>query len=133
VTALERLTRALVEGGRVAGDGLEWAAAVSAHTPLSAVGTWGRDGWDLGRWPLVVVATGEAHDAHVLAVYVYVSTFATADELTAAVDLEAFHWWESLGNGPDVSGYQSVDDLPAELRGPFSTARLDRERDGGGS
>ena len=133
MSALDRLRAALTEGGRAAGDGLEWATALSAHTPLSAVASWGRDGWDLGSWPLVVIATGEVDGRHVLAVYVegdvYVSTFATAAELVAAVDLEAFHWWESLGNGPDLTGYERLSELPAELRGPFSTARLE----GGGS
>ena len=129
MTSFERFAEGVVTAGRVAGDGLEWANALSAHTPLSAVASWGRDGWDLGRWPLVVIATGEVDGRHVLAVYVegdvYVSHFATAVDLTDAVDLEAFHWWEQLGNGPDVSGYSTLAEVPAELRGPFSTARLD--------
>ena len=129
MTATDTLAERLKAAGRIAADGMEWAAGVDEHTPLRAVPSWGRDGWDLGRWPLVVVALGEVDGSHVLAVYVegdvYVSTFEAEPDLVAAVDREAWSWWESEGNGPDVSGYETLDDLPAELRGPFSWERLD--------
>jgi hypothetical protein len=46
------IAHALRAGGRAAGDGIEWAAALTETTPLRPVSVWGRDGWDLGRWPL---------------------------------------------------------------------------------
>lgn len=90
-----------------------------------AIPSWGRDGWDLGSWPLVVVllrntAVGERR-RYELAYYVEgdvtVWLFAKPEEREAKVnELAWFHWrWEGA---PWIAGVPEGDE-PAELKGPY--------------
>jgi hypothetical protein len=56
-----------------------------------------------------------------------VDSLPTVEALTAAIDAEALHWWQTLGHGPDVPMGAGVDGLPGRLRGPFTWDRLDNE------
>lgn len=94
--------------------------------------SWGRDGWDLGAWPLVVVAllVDEEHDRYAVATYtegdVTVDRYQSRGALNAAVnEIAEFHWRLGQSLGPD--------DLPegsgllAKHCGPYSQERYERE------
>lgn len=123
-TNLERTVEALKVGARVAGDGMEWAGAVEKLTPLRCPSAWGTEGWDLGRWPLVVVALGEVDGVWLVAQRVegdlYVDRYSTEEEAVAAVDNIAVSWWLSEGNGPPVEEIGTDPDaVPARFRGRY--------------
>lgn len=97
--------------------------------------SWGRNGWDLGSWPLVVFFFrengGPGKVVYELAQYVEgdltVWTFPTDELRSEAVDRMAFWWWRNEGESW-VSGLD-IDDIPDHLRGPFSWARCEAERE----
>ena len=82
---------------------------------------WGRDGYDLGSWPLVMVFFRQRHGFEV-AYYVEgdVVCYAAPTEAirNAIVDEIAFFHWKHQGE-QWVEGYDSVEQLPDELRGPY--------------
>lgn len=121
----------LWEAARFQGDGYDRAAFV-ARFRWRPVASWGRDGWDLGDWPLVMVFFRERRGAFDLCVNcegdAELRSFPTAAERAAHVDGVALFYWRALGNGPDVGGISSVSTMPAEYRGPFSWRRLELER-----
>jgi hypothetical protein len=45
--------------GRGDGDGYDWMDAVAA-TPWAVIPSWGREGWDAGQWPYVIIMTAVA-------------------------------------------------------------------------
>jgi hypothetical protein len=116
------------------GDGYEWIE----HLPAGweAVSSWGRDGWDLGAWPLAVVATYENSETgrYAYGVYtegdVHVTQVETHGDLYAAVDgIAEWYWRNKYALGPP--------DLP-EGRGlldhhrrPFTWWRPDTDGDRG--
>jgi len=111
-----------------------------------AVSSWGRDGWDLGAWPYVVIYTRtasgrfEPHDAagrHELMQIVEgdrtVYRFITEDDLSAAIDY-LFLWYAADHDWAPLT-YDQRDALnvgaltfDAKWRGPFSWERADAER-----
>jgi hypothetical protein len=95
-----------------------------------AIPGWGRDGWDLGSWPLVVIYHRHINDAWQLAYYVEgdlaVYSYPSRALRDAATDCLAFWHWLHAGESW-VDGIATVDDAPAHLRGPFSWDRADRE------
>jgi hypothetical protein len=97
-----------------------------------AVAAWGRDGWDLGSWPLVVIYWREPRaEEFDMAYYVEgdVTTYRFDSSLKreVATDGLAFFHWKHAALGPGVEQYGSAEELPRELRGPYSHARLTRE------
>jgi hypothetical protein len=112
------------------GDGFDSMDAARARR-WEAIPVWGRDGWDLGDWPLVVIYTRHDAGGWYLAENVEgdvtVRSFPDEAQRTAAIDALAFDWWK-YAESPHVAGYATVADLPGELRGPFSWARLDAEQ-----
>jgi hypothetical protein len=87
--------------------------------------SWGRDGWDLGSWPLVSVMFREK-DGQYQVRYdvegdVKISSFATEEERNKYVDGLAFF------GEPWVEGMETVDDMPDYMRGPFTWERLGRD------
>lgn len=111
-------------------DGYEFMAAGTA-AGWSAVAAWGKDGWDLGSWPYVVVLFRDrivkpstldndpAVKAYERATYlegdVTVETFATADDREKATDETALFYWKA--DGADWL------DRGDDLRGPYSRSR----------
>jgi hypothetical protein len=112
------------------GDGYDRMETVKPQG-WRAVPSWGRDGWDLGTWPLVVIYHREADGSFDLATNVEGDAttyrFPTRELRDAATDLIALFYWRSRSE--DWSkGIHTVAEMPANLRGPFSWERLEREK-----
>jgi hypothetical protein len=94
-----------------------------------AIPSWGRDGWDLGSWPLVVVYHRRTQAGFELAECVEgdvtVYRYPTKAQRDAATDQLAFFHWQHNGE-PWVAGIATFADAPAHLRGPFSWARCEQ-------
>lgn len=123
-------------------DGYDWQGRTE-NNGWHMHASWGRDGWDLGDWPYVQY--GSYADDGVFATLNYcegditIKTFATEAEMHADLDRAAlFHWLHrerdrhalegvARRRGKDVQEL-TIDDLPPARRGPFSWARLDREK-----
>lgn len=92
-----------------------------------AIPSWGRDGWDLGSWPLVVISHRRTADGYELAYNVEgditVYRYPTAELREAATDCLAFWHWKRE-NEPWVDGIETFEAAPARLRGRFSWDRL---------
>jgi hypothetical protein len=88
--------------------------------------SWGRDGWDLGSWPLVIIFTRDFGDRQELAYYVEhdvaIYEYETVAGRNDAIDSLAFFHWSSNGESW-TAGVDTVEDMPARLCGPFKTAR----------
>jgi hypothetical protein len=95
---------------------------------------WGNSGWNLGRWPYVVIAAYDPPPDHPqvygLATYVEgdidVTSFPTRAERDAATDRIAAFYWRNYDTGPDDLAANDAD-LAPQHRGPFSWERLDTE------
>ena len=44
-----------------AGDGYDWMETLE-NTAWSILPNWGKDGWDAGAWPLIIVAVTRSRD-----------------------------------------------------------------------
>jgi hypothetical protein len=108
-------------------DGYDRQSLARKHWWL-AVPAWGRDGWNLGSWPLVTIYTREAPDGFYLAENVEgdVTTyrFDMIEERDAATDALAFFHWK-WASEEWVDGIDSAQDMPDHLRGPYSRARTE--------
>ena len=85
-----------------------------------AIPGWGKDGYDLGDWPYVIVFTRNQHGRYDIMYYVEgdVTMYSapTKEIRNAIIDEIAFFHWR----GEEwVEGYDSVDQLPDELKGPY--------------
>lgn len=104
------------------------AIEVAAKSGWRAVSAWGRDGWDLGSWPLVIVFMRERDGRFEVSEYVEgdLTTFRfdTEVERTLKTNDIAFWWWQT-NREPWVEG---LDEPKPEHRGPFTWERLARER-----
>ena len=93
-----------------------------------AISSWGLDGWDLGNWPYVVVYhRRETELAIDVEGDITVQTFPTREERDRKTDETAFFYWKNHGEDW-VRGIDSHEQIPPKLRGPFSWARLEREK-----
>jgi hypothetical protein len=96
------------------------------------VPTWGRDGWEFGAWPYVVVYHRTADNAWQLTENVEgdatVYSYPSRGLRDAATDCLAFSYWKHDQRGW-VSDIDSVDVAPDNLRGPFSWARLEESHE----
>lgn len=85
------------------------------------IGGWGRDGYDLGSWPYVIVFEKKEGDTYNLVLYVEGDVTAykvpTLELRNAIVDEIAFFYWKNHEEDW-VKDYSSVDELPEELKGP---------------
>lgn len=96
------------------------AARAEGWTPIPS---WGRDGWDLGSWPYVIVYHGgETSLAIDVEGDIRIETFATRAERDEKTDRIALMHWKTLEE-PWVQGISSFAQMPAELRGPFTSQR----------
>jgi hypothetical protein len=90
------------------------------------VSSWGRDGWDLGSWPLVIVAHYDGEDRYGLAVYVEGDVEVTAcpnrEERDGATDQVAAFYWRRRSDRPDDLPAEGEELLPHH-RGPYSPDR----------
>ena len=111
------------------GDGYDDMELAEKHGwhPISA---WGKEGWNLGSWPLVIVfyRNLKKEDEILYQVIEYVEGDVTmwscpTKELRQQVtdELAFFHWKHMHEEW--VEGYDSVDQLPPELRGAYGSQR----------
>jgi hypothetical protein len=111
------------------GDGYDDMELAEKHgwQPISA---WGKDGWNLGSWPLVIVfyRNLKKEDEIFYQVIEYVEGDVTmwscpTKEIRQKVtdELAFFHWKHSKEEW--VKDYDSVDQLPDELRGSYGSQR----------
>lgn len=119
------------EAARFAGDGYDRAQYVERFG-FEPVSGWGRDGYDLGEWPYVMVFFRDRSEelrGSVFEVVVnvegdaYSHEFPTAGEREAWVDDWAFREWKHHER-EWVAGLEAP---TPELRGRFSWRRLRRE------
>lgn len=110
-------------------DGYDWIDTM-AGAGWTTISSWGRDGWDLGDWPYVVISVKSDPDGEGFGYCqrcegdLDVRWFATRDELFAHIDTVAAWYWEHLSNGPD-----NYDPNDPKFKGPFSWKRLEREKE----
>jgi len=102
------------------GNGHDWIDALTDGWHV--VPAWGRDGWDLGAWPLVIVAHHDRHQLHAVATYIEgdleVQAFASRADRDTATDHIAAYYWRANNNGPaDLP--DSDADLADHHRGPY--------------
>lgn len=90
------------------------------------ISSWGKEGFDLGAWPLVIVFWRESEATFEVIEYVegdatlYVCpTKEIRNQITD--EIAFFHWKHTAQEW--VTPYASVDELPSELRGPYGKAR----------
>lgn len=89
-----------------AGDGWDWIDALTGG--WAAAGVWGCDGWNLGSWPLVIIAVCriDTSNGAVWGVCTYVegdldvTAHLTRDAMIQAVDQIAEFYWRHLEHGP---------------------------------
>lgn len=93
-----------------------------------AIPSWGRDGWDLGSWPLVVVYHRQSPNGWEMAVNVEGDVtcyrFPTRELLDEATDLEAFFYWHWAGE-QWIEGAKTASEMPDHCRGPYSSRRAE--------
>lgn len=101
-------------------DVIELAEARKWH----ALPGWGEDGYDLGNWPYVIVFFRNRQTHYDIIYYVegdIVMYSAPTKELRNAIidEIAFFHWRQQEEEW--VAGYDSVDQLPSNLKGPCRT------------
>jgi hypothetical protein len=84
---------------------------------------WGKaEGYNLGSWPLIIVFFGRVSNLYHLVYYVEGDitqyAFPTKELRAACTDEIAFFHWKHQGE-EWVAEYETVDQLPEELRGPY--------------
>ncbi|WP_431983802.1 hypothetical protein [Streptomyces qinglanensis] len=112
------------------GDGYDWIRELPVG--WHAVGVWGSEGWDLGAWPLQVVAHYDCPLdltpalAHYVEGDVTVRAFGSREARDAATDEIALSVWQWEENGPALAELPAEDtpaaDIPARFRGPYRPA-----------
>ncbi|GAA1836071.1 hypothetical protein GCM10009795_096560 [Nocardioides hankookensis] len=122
--------------GHAAATAWEWMDRLPAG--WSPVPAWGRDGWDLGDWPYVVVVhynppTTDCAQVYAVATYIEgdleAHAFTTRTERDAETDDIAICQWRHNSTGPaDLSAYD--DNIAPEHRGPAHLDRLLDPTDG---
>ena len=96
--------------------------AVAEQCGWEAIAGWGKDGYDLGDWPYVVVYSRKVGSMHQVAIYVEGDMTAyqvpSLEVRNAIIDDTAFFYWKHKEQ-EWVQGYSTVENLPPELRGPY--------------
>ena len=106
--------------------GYDWIGALSGGWYV--VPSWGSRGWDLGRWPLVIVAHYDSDGDGLYGLAVYIegdideTAYRTREERDQATDLQAAASWREFEHGPRNLP-ASDDQLQRHHRGPYSTTR----------
>jgi len=108
-----------------ADDGYSWIQEVAEHKPeWKAVPSWGRDGWDLGDWPFVIVMHRDADTFDVLTFVegdITILQFETKEGRDAETDRIALFYWLNRSE-PWAEGV-TPEAIPEHLRGPYSSER----------
>lgn len=116
------------------GDGYDWMGEAEAAGWV-AIGGWGRDGWDLGDWPYVIILTCVARvpceevTRNVYGVASYCEgdverwAFDTHEERIWKLDELAHFYWRLRWDSPPYA--PPIGPLPEELFGPYSARRVE--------
>ena len=87
------------------------------------ISSWGKDGWDMGSWPLVSVSQRTLAGKYQILTYsegdVTIETYDTEQERLTALDAIAEFYWRQLGEGPTDMARYPEGQLPAEYRGYY--------------
>ncbi len=116
---------------RMRGDcGYDIMEPASAHgwQPISG---WGRDGWNMGSWPYVVMYHRRTADAWQVAYYVEgdLTIYSYPDRELCLAGLDCLALWHWKHDGEEwAAGIDRVEDAPGHLRGAYSSKRLDAEK-----
>jgi hypothetical protein len=106
------------------GDGYEVMAYMEKRK-WEAVDGWGKAGWNLGSWPLVIIFFRDRENFFDVVEYVEGDATMYAcptEEIREQItnELALFHWQHNPHNPPPgMEIYTSVDTLPDELKGPY--------------
>jgi hypothetical protein len=102
-----------------------------------AVGSWGRNGWDLGDWPYVVLSTCDRSEGFLLLSVCEgdhdLYSFSSEEDRNAALDY-LFLWYGARQDWCPITEEQRTDldagriEVDEKFRGPFSWGRLEREK-----
>jgi hypothetical protein len=88
----------------------------------NVIASWGRDGYDLGSWPLVIVFVHSTVESFDVIEYVEgdvcMYSCPTAEIRQSIIDEIAF-FHRKQAEESWVAGYETVEQLPEELRGPY--------------
>lgn len=88
------------------------------------ISSWGKDGWDLGSWPLVIVFVRKKEGKYEVVEYIEgdITQWSCPSKLLRQqiIDSLAFFHWKHTEK-PWVKDYESIDQVPldSELRGPY--------------
>lgn len=103
------------------GDGYD-VMGVARRKGWREIASWGEDGWDLGSWPYVIVFFRQKGGCFEVVEYVEgdVTKWVcpTVEIRNQIIDEIAFRWWKQAEESW-VKGYESVDELPETLKGPY--------------
>ena len=116
----------LPDGIGTGGDGYDWADALTGGCYV--VPGWGRDGWDLGDWPYVIVCHYDGAQVYAVATYtegdLTCQAFTTRAERDQATDtIAAWQWRHGSPDGPDDLPDHN-EELKPRHRGPFNWNRI---------
>lgn len=109
------------------GDGYDVMEAAEQQG-WEVISSWGKDGWDLGSWPLVIVFVSHKYDTFDVIEYVEgdVTMWSCPSKLMRQqiIDSLAFFHWKHR-EMPWVKDFESIDKVPldADIRGPYSSKR----------
>lgn len=95
-------------------DGYDWIEA-AATTGWHVIGSWGKDGWDCGQWPYVLMALAKGSDEH--GNFYGITTYCEGDLATtffrsqqeqwkAITEWCLWNWEHGQGDGPKVTQEQ---------------------------
>ncbi|RAN79180.1 hypothetical protein B5P43_14695 [Bacillus sp. SRB_336] len=108
------------------GDGYDWMGRIEARG-WHVIGNWGCDGWDLGRWPYIMLAgfriRDEAGDLWGMATYCE-GDVTTTWHRTQAAHWDAishhahFYWKSGQADGPDTLP-ATAEKMPPEWKRPY--------------
>lgn len=103
------------------GDGYNVMGLVGA-IEWYAVGAWGKKGYDLGSWPYVIIFFRDKEDDYGLVYYVEgdVTQYKCPTKEIREQITDGIAFWHWRHDDEEwVQDYGTVDQLPAELRGPY--------------
>ncbi len=104
--------------------GYEMMEIANTHgwTPVAG---WGKDGYDLGSWPYLIVFVNRRDNQHLIATYCEgdITQYQCPTDLIRnqiITEIAFYHWKHSEYSAPpNMEKYNSTEDLPDELKGPY--------------
>ncbi|MHA6969451.1 hypothetical protein ACX5K5_17355 (plasmid) [Glutamicibacter bergerei] len=104
--------------------GYEYMDLASQHG-WGAIGSWGKDGWDLGDWPYMIIfyrgpseATGNAWGVgQYIEGDLETKYYETRESFLGAMDRKAFDHWKFHTEQAPPNLPEKFEDLPEEFRG----------------